>query len=40
MILTEKSFIDPTEVLKSLVDERGQSIQVGNQEDVTGKSFF
>ncbi len=34
MILTNKKYADPTPVLKSLVDEMGHAIQIGEQRDI------
>lgn len=39
LLLGEQSYQDPTKVLNSLVDEKGDVVQVGNQEDASGWSL-
>lgn len=34
MVLSEKKYGDPSNVLNSLVDNYGQSLKIGNQEDI------
>jgi len=39
MIRGNQSYVDPTRVLNSLVDEKGDVVRVGNQEDASGKEL-
>lgn len=39
MTLSEKKYIDPTDVLNSLVDDYGNQILIGDQKDVTELNF-
>ena len=39
MMLTKKRYADPSPLLQSIVDEKGNTISIGNQEDVGGLSY-
>lgn len=34
MAASDRKYIDPNDVIKSIVDEQGQPIQIGDQQDI------